>query len=196
MTRACVVDIETLDTSATAAIVSIGAVIIDTEAPNFTVLGSFYQTLNIDGQERSISQSTLRWWMEQAVEVRAAMVVDERRKDLEEALDIFGDFLRLGEQQNPVGEIWSKPSMFDLTILQNAYEQQGSDIPWNHRATRCLRTLTTLYPGVPEPVFVGVKHLAIDDALQEAKWLHAIMTRNTRITSIVATQEAQVPKQS
>lgn len=182
MTRACVVDIETLDTSAMAAIVSIGAVIIDTTTPNFTVLGSFYQTVNIDGQDRSISHDTLKWWMMATPEVRAALVVDNNRMELEEALEQFSGFLKLGEGTDPTGEIWSKPSMFDLCILQNAYEQVGMEIPWNHRATRCLRTLTKLYPAVAEPQFVGIQHMALDDALQEAKWLYAIMTRNATIS--------------
>lgn len=173
-TRAVSIDLETLDTSATAAIVSIGAVVFDPHAQYFTVLNSFYVNCHIDGQERSISHSTLCWWMKQPDAIRAAFV--EGAADLSEALVALDLFLTGENETEPLqlDEIWAKPAMFDISILEHAYSQCGMTVPWHYRTPRCLRTLQALYPKI-DIGFEGDKHNALADALHQAKLIHTIM---------------------
>lgn len=193
MTRECMVDLETLDVTPAAAIVSIGAIILNPYAEEFAVLSSYYKVLHISGQDREIDEDTLAFWMRQSDEVRAVFQTPKEEKIyLHDMLPEFGEFLGFDEVGTTmsIDKIWSKPSWFDLSIIGHACSQFGEAIPWQHRRGMCFRTLTeenkTIMP--PDPEFT-VKHNALDDALYQAKWLWKI--RNIQ-QSIIATNAAKV----
>lgn len=177
MTREAMVDLETLDVNPAACIISIGAVIINPYAPEFAVLNSYYRVLHIDGQDRDIAEDTLCFWMKQSDEARSVFKAEDKIY-LHDMLPEFQDFLKL----EPIDKIWSKPSYFDLAILTHAYEQYSEEVPWQHRQGKCFRTLCDENPDVPMPIMEGgVKHNALDDALLQARWLHAIRKRQAMI---------------
>lgn len=154
------VDIECLDIRPTATILSIGAVRFDTTRVN----GRFYQAVKVEGQNRSISAGTVKWWMQQSDE--AKKVFTEESITLKEAL--FG-FDTWAGKDIPV---WGNGSDFDNAILQNAYEQHG--LVWNHRRNRCYRTMKSICPMV-KLTRTGTYHNAYDDAESQSSHLVAIL---------------------
>jgi hypothetical protein len=119
------VDLETMDNTASAAIVSIGATQCD------LITGecghSYYRVIDLEGQVDNgltISTDTLYWWMEQSDGARKALTVPGKisledmcvqlRKWLY-ALDISPENLRL----------WGNGASFDIAILRHAFTKCG-----------------------------------------------------------------------
>lgn len=154
------IDLETLDTATTAAIVSIGAVRFSKDGvDNFD---TFYRAVNWSAAKpRSISRDTLAWWLVQPAEVQAALK-DERAVPLPQALVEFRDWLGAD------AEVWAGPANFDLSILQNAYEQFQLYTPWQFFNTRCYTTLRRMNPNIPR-VASDVPHNALEDARAQAQ---------------------------
>lgn len=163
-------DQETLDTLPTAVMLSIGAVKFDLESGKLDPDG-FYASLSVNDQlacGRTISESTLTWWMEQSPEARA--VFREPKQTLESALVALSDWL--GHNKRCV---WSNGAAFDIPMLEHAYASYGLPTPWEFWNARCVRTYRAL-PGaknVPkvEPL---VAHNALHDAVAQAKHVQAI----------------------
>lgn len=163
-------DQETLDTVASAVILSIGAVKFDLESGKLDPDG-FYASLSYDDQlarGRTISESTVAWWMEQSPEARA--VFREPKQTLESALIALSDWLGHDKRY-----VWSNGADFDIPMLAHAYTSYGMQIPWAFWNARCVRTYRAL-PGaknVPE-VEPLVAHNALHDAVAQAKHVQAI----------------------
>ena len=166
------IDIETLDTRPTAVILSIAAVRFDsmTQAP----LGESFQChVDIDSNlkwGRTISGSTLLWWLGQDEEARRS-VTDATTIPLGEALHQLRSFIK------DTDRVWSNGASFDVAILSDAYRAAGTDTPWRFWNDRCYKTLKNLHPEVPKPEFVGVKHNALDDAKFQAVHTQNIMRK-------------------
>lgn len=167
------VDLETLATTADAVILSIGAVTFD---PHSNEIGNdgFYTAVEMHAQmvmQRRISESTLKFWMEQGPEAKAVFA-DENKRTLHAAL------YELEKWVGPdfIGNIWSNGADFDIPMLAHAYTQMNIEPPWKFYNTRCVRTLKNLPRAdrVPRPAF-GVKHNALDDAIAQAMHVQAIM---------------------
>lgn len=173
MGKQVVVDLETWGLENHAIIISIGAVAFEEITGTFTPLSSFHQTINPD-QGRSISVSTLLWWMHPD---RAAAWADwqksfeESGAELDEALYGFAEWLNEGE--TPEG-VWGNGVLFDNAILNNAYKQFKIPVPWGYRQDQDYRTLKGRYPslGFVQP---ALAHNALNDAMAEARHLHAIL---------------------
>lgn len=161
-------DLETLDTSATASIISIGAVRFnETEIDD----AGFYRVIKIQSnldEHRTISGSTLAWWIGQDARAKA-IFSDPDAVDLGQALDDFRDWV--GPIKNV--RMWGNGSDFDCSILKNAYGLQGE--PWVFWNTRCLRTVKSSMIGrTVQKVEPAIAHHAMHDALAQAKTLQAI----------------------
>lgn len=174
MTRAIMLDMETLATGTDASIVSIGAVDFDPYSPEFAVRSSFYQVVAV-GQGRDVSAETLWWWMQQSEE--AQKIFDPSIGiQLDAALLAFDEWLAAWPME--INEVWSLGADFDIPIIVSVLESEGMEPRWKYKAHRCLRTVRALYPQVVRPVFesgVSVSHNALDDALNQARHLHLIM---------------------
>lgn len=134
-------DIETLDTTARAVVISIGAVAFTLEggARSFP----FYRTVAYDDQiakGRRISADTLKFWNAQSEEARGA-AFGGVRVHTEFCLRELTEFVSTRFSE-PL--IWAYPAAFDLAIMEDLYTDFGMDIPWSHRAKRCARTLYSL----------------------------------------------------
>lgn len=166
----CMVDNETLDTTATAVIISIGAVKFDLDSNDLDNDG-FYASISINDQlamGRTISESTLVWWMGQ--EKAAQQVFVEPKQSLESALVSLSDWLSHNKRF-----MWSNGADFDLPMLAHAYASYGMTVPWEFWNSRCVRTYRSL-PGaksVPkvEPL---VAHNALHDAVAQARHMQRI----------------------
>lgn len=163
-------DLETLDTTPSAVIVSIGACRFD---PNTGEVGEkFYAILDRDSQTlmgRTSSDSTLKWWNEPG-QAEARKVFEEPVTEVRRALHDFSNFLPLD-----VGGIWGNGAAFDNVILWHAFRQFGLDLPpfWTDR---CFRTIKALGKanGIEPPPFRGTAHNALDDAVHQAQHLGVI----------------------
>jgi len=136
------IDIETLDTTARAVVLSIGAVA-------FTFNGGeqafpFYRGIAYDDQlkrGRSASQSTLQFWNQQSEAARGA-AFNGIRTPTEEVLVELNDFINARDGQDAL--VWAYPASFDIAILKDLYEDYEMEVPWHYRNVRCLRTLYSL----------------------------------------------------
>ena len=159
-----ILDLETLDSSPTAAIIAIGAVRMKDHS-------SFY--IRVDPKDAevygTVSKATMEWWNKP--ENAEARVESFGGKD--ELLDALEKFEKWVFSGAPAGDtyLWSKGSDFDLPILRNAYENFGT-YPFDFRNHRCLRTLYGLIPSYMLTAGsngeVGKKHTAIADAKYQA----------------------------
>ena len=159
------VDLETMGTVADAVILSIGAVRFDLESSEMDD-ASFYASISIDSNleaKRRIQEGTLMWWLSQADEAKG--VFNEPKQSLRSALEDLSDWL--GDKNNFV---WSNGADFDLPMLAHAYCTHGMEVPWKFWNARCFRTYKNL-PGAKDirAPFVGIKHNAMADAINQAK---------------------------
>ncbi len=157
------VDIETLDTTPTAVILSIGACTIEVEEPRDREL--FYYPCKLEQPNRTIGPDTLEWWVKQ---VQSGNPLPIGNLYLAEVLGKFGQWL-YSLPGPPI--MWSKGTDFDIVILRNAMEQLGHRIPWKYNHVRDMRTIKKLFPLDTEFPFVGTPHNALDDAINQALYL-------------------------
>jgi exodeoxyribonuclease VIII len=179
------VDMETLGTLADAPIMSIGAVRFDPFADEIADQG-FYRSITLQSNfdlGRRPSESTLKWWMEQAAtNAAAATVFTEQKVDLETALIEYVAWFWDGETHIHRKQVlkrdtctWSNGADFDIPMLNHALDCCRIPIPWNFWNSRCVRTYKNL-PGaerlrVPR---IGTHHNALGDAITQAQLVQLI----------------------
>lgn len=165
------IDLETLDTSPTAVVLSLGAVAFDpysnTQGPTFYVeFTNFLEQQT--GVGRTISPSTVLWWMGQNA---AAREVFQKKETSNErcsplwGLTFFADYLK------PLGikRVWAKDPDFDVVILRSLYETNapGLAFPFKYSAGRSVRTVEDM-PFAPLRDSPPVAHNALEDAIAQA----------------------------
>lgn len=158
------IDIKTLSTKKNAAVLSIGAVYFNRETG--CAGDSFYVRISKDSALNcGVSDSdTLEWWGKQSQEAR-----DEAFGGTLTAYDVacsFRDFVK------PDTKVWGNGSIFDITILENWFEQVGVKCPWDFWNVRDVRTVVDwLDIDVKSFIREGVHHNAIDDCLYQIKYM-------------------------
>ena len=165
-------DLETLDVKPSAVVLSIGAVVFDRytrqQGPTFYV----ELTNHLDDQlknGRTVSGSTVAWWMRQSPEARR--VFEEKETSPERctpmyALSTFIDFCR----EHKVKYIWAKDPDFDVVILRSMFEAYGVDdlqFPFNYSKARAVRTVLDM-PFALVNLGTPVAHNALADAVAQA----------------------------
>ena len=134
-----VIDLETLDTSPTSLVLSIGAA----SGYQQPLLTPIQWNLELSSQMlkgRTSSVATRDWWTKQPAEVQEAATCNPRQTRA--ALEEFcAWFTALSSQQGdtPVS-IWGNSPSFDLTILANLLTQYGFPVPWKYFQEKDLRT--------------------------------------------------------
>jgi hypothetical protein len=165
-------DLETLDTTPGAVVLSIGGVLFDRKTksigPGISV------ALDIDEQlarGHTVSGGTLAFWFKQNDEARSRVLANQR--NVVDVLMGLAEFLTHGEGgANGDMRVWGNGAGFDNPILQRLYATFGMAVPWKHWNDRCFRTLKNEHADRKgmEPVFDGEKHDAYHDAKHQAKW--------------------------
>lgn len=157
------VDLETMSTNPTAAIISIAAVEFDIKTGetgrqfyrNVSLKSSMQNGLTIDGD-------TIEWWLKQSKE--AISVLFDNQVGLIQALINFNEFYAGYER------VWANPCSFDFPILENAYRSNGSESPFSYKLRRDLKTFMDLTGTSSKDIpFKGVEHNALDDCLHQIK---------------------------
>ena len=158
------IDLETMSTAPNAAIVSLGAVLMNNIAEEISV---FYCTVSLESSARAglhIDPNTVMWWMRQSDEARQALAQD--RTDLTDALTDFSDWLP------PFVEgVWGNGATADNVWLVEAYRATGLKRPWLYKSDRCYRTFRAQHRDVDDPI----KNTDAHNALADARWQASFM---------------------
>lgn len=171
------IDLETMGTRPDAAPVAIGAVKFDPLGePGSMACAPFYRSIDLDSCLEvglTVGGDTVRWWLGQSAEARAALKFDTR---LDFALQIFRHWF--GFEPLPV---WGNGAAFDCVILRTAFERCRVAAPWGFRDERCYRTIAAEHPEVARPS-PAVAHHAAHDAAAQAAHLQAIRRKKNLVT--------------
>jgi DNA polymerase III epsilon subunit-like protein len=173
------VDLETMDSSPTAAIAAIGAVYMDL---NTGELGkTFYEKVDLQSSMDlglTVSADTIQWWLKQNDAARFEMT--QSGESIMRALNRFSDFIGgkwVFDETDGIGSfvpsdvrVWGNGASFDNAVLANAYAKCGKSRPWQYYNDRCYRTIKNMYPHVVLERS-GTHHNALDDAISQAKHL-------------------------
>ena len=160
------IDLETLNTSPDAVVLTLGAVKFKRSGPAQTLkdMDHFYTRIELQScldAGLSISQETKAWWDQQSAEARHEALIHKDRIPLKEALLKFRDWF--GDSRY----IWSHGATFDCVILEQAYKACNLPTPWKFWSARDTRTLFDL-AGVKIKDFpISVAHHALHDAFRQ-----------------------------
>jgi hypothetical protein len=159
------IDLETLDVTPTASILTIGAVRFDPfgDDVNEPKCDKFYVTVDLDSCDRlglTVSDSTLEWWASQSKEAQEAAFDPTGR------IDVVDAFNQLYKFAWGAKRVWSHGASFDVPICENVYRKIQKAIPWQFWEVRCTRTLFDLGINPNRPPVL--KHHALEDAWNQA----------------------------
>jgi len=171
-------DLETMGTGSTAAVVAIGAVKFDpygkigeTGDPDDREYTDFYMPVDLQSAidlGSKVDGATVMWWLGQSDEARG------RLKEGENIHRVLNEFtIWFGGKSLPT---WGNGSAFDCVVLRNAYLATGVYPPWGFRDERCYRTLRVV---LPEETYVPpvLAHDALEDAKAQATHLQKLFSK-------------------
>jgi hypothetical protein len=170
MTKALMVDLETMAVSPNAVVLTLGAVKFNPYGNGYE--DKLYLRLNLDDQDkmgREIDPNTLDWWSKQDPVVMEEAFSEGNRVSVVDAMDQFHKFAW------GCDAFWSHGATFDLIILQDIYRALNKPLPWNFWSLRDTRTLFDLGfdPDMPK----GGKHDALQDAIRQAIGVQNVYTK-------------------
>ncbi|AUS01469.1 ribonuclease H-like domain protein [Vibrio phage 1.285.O._10N.286.55.C12] len=188
-----VVDEESMSTEPNAAILAIGATMID----DLEAVDRFY--VNVDLQSCLAvglheSESTRNWWKKQSV--TAFEATQTNCVPIQTALQMWSDWI--GKHGGKSVRLMGNGPCADNMWLNSAYKACGMTNPvpfWNDICHRTLNWIGGKWLGVTKEdvSFKGVKHHAGDDAEHEAQ--HAIMVLNALHDALVAQKHPELKTQ-
>jgi hypothetical protein len=161
MSKHLMVDMETMDTSPDATVLTLGAVHFNPWGNGYG--DKIYFRISIDDQDalgRKVDPGTLDWWAQQDPAIMEEAFSPDDRIPLVEAIDRFHKFAWGCEC------FWSHGATFDLVIIENLYRQLGKPLPWNFWQLRDTRTLFDL--GYDSDMPKNSKHNALEDAIRQS----------------------------
>lgn len=165
------VDLETLDTTPTSIILSIGACKVNWAGGPPT--DHFYRVVSVESNQmagRTESLSTRRFWDSQPPEARK--VFTDPNVDLFTALTDFKQYVSLLGGGFKGTHMWGNGSDFDCVILVDAMTALAIKPPWPFWNSRCFRTMRKEFGHlITEPERKGTHHNALDDAIFQAELL-------------------------
>lgn len=172
------IDLETLDVVPSALILTIGAVAFNRDTGEMDE--GVHISVELDQPGRTISPSTVQWWMKQSKEAQERAFDGERTVigGALHALDVY-IYGMLAKK----GRVWANAPTFDLAILRNAYGSLGSAPAWHYRQERCFRTYMEGFEGKMPPNTLA--HDALADAIWQARAvMAAAAARNANATPL------------
>jgi DNA polymerase III epsilon subunit-like protein len=172
------IDLETLDTTPTSTILTIGAVKFDPfgDDVNNPKCEKFYVRVDIDSCDAlglTVSPQTIEWWSQQDPKAQEEAFDPTGRIDIIEAMNQLYKFAWGAKR------IWSHGAAFDVPICEHVFRKIGKAIPWQFWEVRCTRTLFDLGINPNRPPVL--KHHALEDAWNQAVGVQNVL--NTLKTS-------------
>ncbi len=173
------VDIETLDTTPNAVILSIGAVFFDELTGE---LGDeFYINVDPSSQRwRVVNSDTVLWWDGQGKAAQDKLT-EEPVVPLRNALVMLKEFM------GSKAKLWSNGPTFDEMILRSAFDQCNGTFPIGYYNSRCCRTNFALAArlGIKKTA-PTVKHDALSDAIAQAKTVMAVSAKIAELQGVAS----------
>lgn len=176
--RDLMIDIETLDTSPKAVVLSVGLVRFNPVSRD--VAEAVQIVLDLDEQlqlGRVINPNTLRWWVSPDPKVPNKLEVFRNQiapegappKALITALTTIHDVAERAHR------VWGNGVGFDNTILHSLANDVIGDPVWNYWKDRCFRTFARTFD--PDAKFRrnSADHDALSDAKLQAAWMSDII---------------------
>lgn len=171
------IDLETLGNDYSTAVVSVGVVCFNKTgivAEKLFVL-DFVEQIKLG---RTVTGSTLQWWMAQEDGARAVFKDDPKTPKLSVAqflaeLDKFFDatLKEAGEKRDEL-KPWGNGANFDIPIIEDFYRRHHAKhefaIPWKFWNVWCFRTFNSLTKCKDKFKREGIHHNALDDARYQA----------------------------
>lgn len=160
------IDLESMGVKPDSAIVSIGAVVFDPRA-NKVSDKVFYTELEWEDQGRLINQETKEWW-------HSDKVSNEARDALYGFDDLEHQLKALAEWLPKDCKVWGNGATFDISMLEDAYDQYSIPIPWDFWNIRDMRTIKDMYEslrGGLDRKSGGTLHNALHDAIFQAEYV-------------------------
>jgi hypothetical protein len=156
------IDLETLHTTPQATVLTVGGVKFnpfDSSEPH----SEFYFKLDIDSQNRDVSDDTIAWWGRQDPKVQEEAFSSANRVSMETFLDSLPKWM-VG-----VDVLWGHGYGFDITIIEDMLRQCNKSIPWQFWQVMDSRTLFNLCKIDPRKAMQTDLHNALADAYFQAK---------------------------
>ncbi len=174
-------DFETLGTRADTVCVSLGAVAFTKQG----IVAKELFEIDIDdqfAQGRTVTGSTLKWWMRQESGARKVFHFNETPLKLGQFLDRFeffiDDSLEKAKDTKRNLKPWGKGANFDVAIAEDMFRRhhvlKENGIPWHFSNVWCYRTfnnLTRCETLLKRPE--GTHHNALEDALYQTNCIFA-----------------------
>lgn len=135
------VDLETLDVSKEATILTIGAKVFILNGNKLTGYKDFYVRVDssLVKDYFSINLDTVNWWMQQSETARKEAFL-EPKIPLQQVLKNFNGWI----QSIKPHYFWAHGKEFDFPILEHAYNVVDLPIPWKYWQLMDTRTLFTI----------------------------------------------------
>lgn len=161
MSKALMVDLETMAVTPRAVVLSLGAVHFNPYGNGYG--DQLYFRINIDDQDllkREIDPNTLEWWAKQDPAIMEEAFSPDNRIPLAEAMDRFHKFAW------GCDSFWSHGATFDLVIIEDILRQLKRPVPWQYWQLRCTRSLFDI--GIDPKMPQNSKHDALQDAIRQS----------------------------
>jgi len=165
MTIHAMIDLETLDVSPTAQVLSIGGVKFNPNSKE-EPFDEFFYRVDINYQDstgRTVSEETLSWWATQDADAIENAFSEEDRVSPQEMLR------HLKKWYVGCDTVWSQRILMDIGIVQNMCKQYDSPVPWPYWAIKDSATLFGILPDDPRKAYQFLKHDPLQDAKFQAK---------------------------
>ena len=177
--QAIMLDLETMDTKPTAAILSIGACSFDPEHTNEAdELPTFERRITLVSNEalgRTFSASTIQWWLQQPKAAQQSLYEGDLISLKQALFDLRAWINALSPTPH---RLWAKDPDFDNNILADAFGALGEPPLFKYWQTRSVRTVVELgYPDGDAPAMAGTKHSAVEDAVWQALLVQSAVGR-------------------
>lgn len=157
------IDLETLSRHSNAAILSVGAVLFGLEPRDepeeLYHMGVDLKTAMDAGLH--IESDTINWWLNQKSENQDRLLAMQRKS----LYTVLEELATLVKRHTTKCYVWGHGSIFDITILENAYKAIRKEIFWDYKNVRDTRT----FFDVCEYTYKAKGgHDALDDAMNQA----------------------------
>lgn len=133
------IDIETLDTRASAVVLSVAALKFQLFEDGVVLLGDQLWTPRLREQlaaGRTTSDKTIKWWGDQPQEAR-----DHWANPQTSVVHVYQMLDQLKTFCGSDIPVWANGAVFDVGILESLCAQFGCDIPWRYNMVRDARTI-------------------------------------------------------
>lgn len=157
------IDLETLDTTPSCVILTIGIVIFDPKQNGIIDLLDIRPTMEDQvALGRTISDGTMQWWSNQSAEAQEEAFGEKNRMSFADSMEVLSRYC----WNHPY--VWSHGAGFDVVAIENALTCLKMNIPWQYYNVRDTRTLFDITKVSLKDGGHVTSHRASDDAKFQA----------------------------